>query len=115
MIHIAALLQTVEQISLLDADTLLAFAAIITAAAGFYRGWLSTKNVKALETKVAEQDKKIASQGERITEQDKRIMELTQENRDLREQNAILAGVNEEYRTRLLNAVEDKPRKRTGD
>ncbi len=90
-----------ETFTLLDADTLLAVAAIITACVGFYKARLSIVNVKALENRV----KALEDENKTLKAQ---VTELTNENRELHEQNDVLAGVNKEYREQLLPAMRGK-------
>ena len=72
--------------------------AIIVAAASFYKAWKGGKEIVALQ-------KQVTKQAERIECLEKENNELKDENKELREQNTILAGINEEYRTRLLSEI----------
>lgn len=85
----------------MSADTLLAIAAIITAAAGLVKAFYAGKDIKALTTKVEQLERENQTLREKLTE-------LTRENDDLREQNNVLAGVNKEYREQLFPALRRK-------
>lgn len=82
----------------MGADTILAIAAVITAIAGLVKSFMAGKDIKALEKKVEGLEKENG-------ELKKALATATEENRELREQNTILAGVNEEYRLRLLTEI----------
>lgn len=101
----------------MTADTILALAAFISAAAGLVKAFISSDEVKKLKETIVKQDEKITKQGERIalleTENKElcdKIMDLQKENDELREQNSVINAVNSELR-RLLDG---KMKRNTG-
>jgi small-conductance mechanosensitive channel len=90
------------------ANTILAVAAVITALAGFVKAWQSGVNVKELEARIEAQAKRIDELVKENITLKGRLDESEKENRALREQNDILAGVNKEYRERLLPEIRRK-------
>ena len=94
---------------LLDADTILAVAAVITAIAGLVKAFLAGRDQDELKDKVESLRKELDGlKGENDALQ-KRLNVALKENDELRVQNNILAAINNEYREKVLVALDRRP------